>query len=137
MRKDISTTYEIPFNEIKEKNLQYVQKERGWIISKTFNETTATCFVYAGCQFNDNRNEAWNQGIYQIIATEQQIYRNKGFRVVVIGDLNRHIGNKKNISIKNNKEEINTNGQMILDFVKTHDFKLLNDDKKTTGLWTR
>ena len=75
MRNDISTKYEIPINEIDEQNLKYVQKERGWVISKTFNTTTATCFIYAGCQFSDNRNEEWNQGIYQVITKEQQKYK--------------------------------------------------------------
>ena len=129
MRNDISTKYEIPINEIQDQNLKYVQKERGWIISKTYNVTTATCIVYAGCQFSDNRNEEWNQGIYQVISNEQQKYRDQGFRVLIIGDLNGHIGNKEN-GIKNNKPEINVNGQMILDFEIANNFKLLNNDKK-------
>ena len=136
-KNDTTISYEFPIHKIKDDNLQYVQKERRWIISKTFNQTTAVCFIYARCQFNDNRNEEWNQGIYKIVAKEQQEYKDKQFRVLIIRDLNGHIGNGQSTGIKNNKDQINTNGQMIIDFVNQHNYKILNQDKNTKGLWTR
>ena len=38
MKKDTTVSYEIPFHKIEDEKLQYVQKERGWIISKTFKQ---------------------------------------------------------------------------------------------------
>ena len=90
----ITTKYEIPINNIEDNELKYVQSERGWIISKNFKTTTATCFVYAAYQNTDNSNIYWNEGIYKVISKEQEKYKNMGYRVIIIGDLNGHIGNK-------------------------------------------
>ena len=136
MKTSITTTYEIPINDIEDKELQYVQTERGWIISKNFNKITATCFIYAGYQNTENSNYSWNEGIYKIISKEQNKYQNMGYRVLIIGDLNGHIGNQKE-GIKNNKPQINPNGQLIINYTKTHNLMILNRNEKTSGLWTR
>ena len=136
MKSTITTTYEIPINNIEEKELQYVQTERGWILSKNFKTTTATCFIYAGYQNTENSNYSWNEGIYKIISKEQTNYQNMGYRVLIIGDLNGHIGNQKD-GIRNNNPKINPNGQLIINYTKTHNLMILNKNEKTSGLWTR
>ena len=129
MKDTITTTYEIPINNIEDTQLQYVQYERGWIISKNFNKITATCFIYAGCHTTDNSNYTWNEGIYKVISKEQHNYKQMGYRVLIVGDLNGHIGNNKE-GIKNNKPQINNNGKLILNYTKTNNLMILNKDKK-------
>ena len=87
-----------------------------------------------GCNYNDDRNDEWNNLIYTTIGEEQNDLRHQGFRVCIVGDMNGHIGCQPGIGIIRNKPHINQNGQMLLNFESNNDLCIMK--KEASGLWT-
>ena len=112
----------------------FVNNERIWVLSETKAFKTAICCVYMGCNYNDDRNDEWNNLIYTTIGEEQNDLRRQGFRVCIVGDMNGHIGCQPGIGIIRNKPHINQNGQMLLNFESNNDLCIMK--KEASGLWT-
>ena len=87
-----------------------------------------------GCNYNDDRNDEWNNLIYTTLGEEQNDLRHQGFRVCIVGDMNGHIGCQPGIGIIRNKPHINQNGQMLLNFESNNDLCIMK--KEASGLWT-
>ena len=87
-----------------------------------------------GCQYDDDRNSNWNQLLYACIRDEQAELRRKGFRILVVGDMNGHIGNVEAVGIPGNKPGINPNGNLLLEYERYSDMTILN--RRSSGLWT-
>ena len=118
---------------IEEENLLFVNNERIWILCDSVGFKTAICGVYMGCQFVDNRNEAWNSKIYSVIMKEQSDLRRKGYRIVFLGDMNGHIGNLPGTGVYGNKPDVNSNGRQLLQFVKDAEMRMVNNMCLTKG----
>ena len=56
--------------------------------------------------------------------------------VMIIGDINAHIGNDEQ-GIEGNDEKINKSGEIIRSFIERRDLKIMNNDNICTGKWTR
>ena len=106
-------------------NLEQILTERTWISITSNTNTTSICFVYLACQHSDNRNAQQNANLYNLLLSEQKQLRQKGHRIVFCGDMNAHVGNIKNIGTTSN-HPVNTNGQLLLDFVNIADMKIVN-----------
>ena len=72
----------------------------------------------------------WEEIVEEIIKIEA-----KKENVLLIGDVNRHLGNKL---IKNNHEEVTAAGKMLLEFLDSNDYILINaTDKSSEEPFTR
>ena len=94
----------------------FVNNERLWTIVEGNKYKTAVCTVYCACQYDDDRNSNWNQLLYARIREEQADLRRKGYRILVIGDMNGHIGCDDNVGIPGNKPGIIPNGNLLYEF---------------------
>ena len=112
----------------------FVNNERLWTIVKGNIYKTAVCTVYCACQYDDDRNSNWNQLLYACIRKEQAELRKQGYRILVVGDLNGHIGCVDGVGILGNKPGVNPNGNLILEFERYSDMTILN--RRSSGLWT-
>ena len=118
--------------------LAFVRKERAWKTVETGNGKTAVCAVYAGFQSPDDMNANWNDTLYSVLRMEVASLRKDGFRVVLLGDFNGHVGNAPGVGITGNKPEINKNGRRFLDFLADSSCVHVNGCQNLTeGLWTR
>ena len=116
----------------------FVRKERAWKTLESTRSKTAVCAVYAGFQAPDDRNAEWNTTLYSVIQAEIASLRKDGFRVVLLGDFNGHVGDKLGVGIVGNRPDINRNGQRFIDFLNDTNCVHVNGCQNlTTGLWTR
>ena len=61
---------------------------------------------------------------------------NIGGKIMIVGDLNAHMGNDEE-GIKDNHEEIGIRGKEYRRMIKQNDLVLVNNTKKCRGKWTR
>lgn len=116
----------------------FVRNERVWKTVESLHGKTAVCAVYAGFQAPDDRNQYWNDSLYSVLRTEVADLRKRGFRVVLMGDFNGHVGNCPNGGIVGNNADVNRNGTRFLNFLLDCKCIHLNGvSDLVTGLWTR
>ena len=60
--------------------------------------------------------------------------RRKGYRILVIGDMNGHIGCDDSVGIAGNKPGINPNGNLLLEFERYTDMQILTGAVLACGL---
>lgn len=113
-------------------DLLSVNSERIWVTVEGETNKTSICFVYFGCQYEDNRYFEHNSKMYQLIMNEQFDLRRKGHRVLICGDFNSHVGNLQGLQVKNN-HPVNENGKLLLDFVANSSFDIINSMCKAVG----
>ena len=132
--------------DIPHADLAYVENERHWVTVETQHSKTACCGLYLGCQFSDDRNKEWNEGIFWVLQQEILHLRSQGFRIQLVGDFNSHIGSLDGQGVQGNNPIINKNGEQFLSFLMVNDLSHVNgahryeEDgmrKLCTGLWTR
>ena len=99
---------------------------------------TAVCAVYAGFQAPDDRHGVWNENLLSVLRAEVAALRKDGFRVVLLGDFNSHIGCAPGVGVPGNHPDVNRNGKRFLDFLDDcHCVHINGRADLTTGLWTR
>ena len=132
--------------DILDKQCMFVRKERQWVTITSESRKTAVCGLYLGCQNSQDSYGIANDIIYNQIQTEMIKLRKGGFRIILLGDFNGHIGCVLGQGIPGNHSEINTNGYRLLSFLKSADLVHVNgamlnpgdwSTKITQGLWTR
>ena len=74
-------------------DFEFVQNERFWVTVDSMNCKTAICGVYMACQLNGDVHGEWNDRLYWVLHQECEVLRSEGYRVVVLGDMNGHVGN--------------------------------------------
>ena len=77
---------------IVDKNCHFVRNERIWITTESSSFKSAVCGAYFGCQYPDNRNEAWNTAMYTVIHEEAMLLKSQGYGITILADFNGHIG---------------------------------------------
>ena len=124
--------------DLPDPSLAFVRNERVWKTVETGSRKTAICAVYAGFQSPDDMNADWNTALFSVLKMEVESLRQEGFRVVLLGDFNGHVGDTPGVGIVGNKPDINRNGRSFLDFLADTKCVHINGRKNlTTGLWTR
>ena len=118
---------------INQKKKQFVQNERVWVTVETEGFKTAYCFVYLGFQCSKDRHGEWNDLILEVLEDEARSLKERGFRLVIGGDMNAWVGNE----IKGNDSRTNKNGERLLCFLERNLMFHLNGESKTQGVWTR
>ena len=132
----------VSFNEydppITDPDLLFVKNERVWKITESARGKTAVCAVYAGFQAEDDRHASWNTNLFSVIQSEILDLRKKGYRIVLLGDFNGHVGNTNGIGVPGNNPRINRNGHRFIKFLDSSYCSHVNGmSNLTTGLWTR
>ena len=116
----------------------FVRNERVWRLVHSSNSKTAICGVYAGFQASDDRNSLWNDILFSVLKSEIVNLRNNGYRVILLGDMNSHVGCAPNVGIAGNHAPINRNGTRFLKFLEeSHCIHVNGQQHLTQGLWTR
>ena len=116
----------------------FVRSERAWTTIQSSKGKTAVCSVYAGFQAPDDRHGAWNDTLYSVLKSEIYKMRTDGYRVVLLGDFNGHIGMDVNVGIPGNHPGVNRNGRRFLDFLdESHCVHINGCPQLCKGLWTR
>ena len=116
----------------------FVRTERAWTTVESVSGKTAVCAVYAGFQAPDDRHGEWNQNLYSVLKSEIVKLRTDGFRVVMLGDFNGHVGCDPTVGIVGNHAGVNRNGRRFLDFLaEAHCVHINGCPNLTRGLWTR
>ena len=122
--------------KIKNKELEYVNKERMWVTAVTGADKVAVGFVYMSHQSSTDKWGKWNDGIYEVLEGEVGKLKEQGFRVLLKGDFNGWIGCGAE-GVTGNRKEINKNGERLLSFLRSSDMKHLNGTRACTGLFSR
>ena len=120
---------------ISKPELSYVDSERLWVTYNSQHGRTAVGSIYLGWNADDGRHEAWNRGIYEVLSEEVRGLRSQGFRVVLQGDFNGHVGNVlERGGIPGNRPEVNKNGEMFLSFLMENNLCHLNGAVRVQGI---
>ena len=116
----------------------FVRNERVWKTVESLQGKTAVCAVYAGFQAPDDRNQAWNNALYTVLRSEVADLRRDGYRIVLLGDFNGHVGCSPSMGVVGNNTDINRNGTRFLNFLLDSKCVHVNGSSNlVTGLWTR
>ena len=71
----------------------WVNNERAWILVNNGGGKVAICSVYMAAEvISNNDYRTWNDNIYECIHGEVQILKNDGYHILIIGDMNGHVG---------------------------------------------
>ena len=98
---------------------------------KEMNYVMAICYGYS----SESRvgKEIIDEWWYEL---EKELSKYTEENVLIIGDLNAHIGNDEN-GIQNNHENINHNGEILRNLMERRELIIVNNTEKCTGMWTR
>ena len=117
---------------------EHLENERLWLLLLEGQEKVAVCSVYMAAEVAGlDSFKTWNEHLYAALQEEMECLRAEGYKCVIIGDLNGHVGDGPG-GIGGNRPEVNFNGQLILDFCASNRLKMINaDTQKCSGLFTR
>ena len=124
----------------------FVNNERLWIIVEGLKRKTAVCGLYMGFQAPDDRHGSWNDIMYDVLRTELSDLRDAGYRVIMKGDFNCHVGNILGKGVVGNHPGVNKNGERFLNFLDDVNACHVNgacrvpgdwSTRISSGLWTR
>ena len=118
-------------------DLNYVANERLWITYQSQHGKTAICTVYLGYNDSDGRHYDWNKGILEVLAGEVSDLRESGYRVILQGDFNSHVGcDLQHGGIPGNlPPRPNENGRLFLSFLAENQLDHLNGAVRRQGDW--
>ena len=124
--------------KIEQPELQYVAAERLWLTYGSQQGNTALCSVYLGFNHNDDRHLEWNIGIYTVLAEEIRSLRERGYRVLLQGDFNCHVGSSLDRGgiPGNHTLRPNKNGELFLSFLTQNNLTHLNGAVRRIGDWS-
>jgi len=128
--KNSLIAYDLSF----EKESEEIENEQQWIGLMSRNEKFAFCITYWRTECDKQRGEI-NEAIAASITKRAQQIVAEGYKVILMGDFNAHVGNDK-YGIPGNHPEINNNGMLVRQLVHANDAKLWNAEQTCRGLWT-
>ena len=68
--------------------------ERGWVLVHNKGVRIAGCTVYMAAEVSTNTgNKDWNDQMYGHLTAEVQSLTRDGYKIMILGDMNGHIGN--------------------------------------------
>ena len=117
---------------------KWIEKERIWVMVFSGNQKFAFCSVYLAAEVATNTDfRDWNASIYECLQNEVRQLEADGFKCMVVGDLNAHVGDGPQ-GIEGNRPEVNSNGRKLRSFIEYNGMIMINADKaRCDGLFTR
>ena len=124
----------------------FVNNERVWMKCESTGRKTAVCGLYLGFQAPDDRHAHWNDILYDVLRAEIRDLQQAGFRILLKGDFNGHVGAAVEDGIVGNHLVKNRNGVRFLQFLDDVNACHLNgacrvagdwETRISKGLWTR
>ena len=116
--------------------LQYVEKERQWLLVDNGKERVAFLHCYIACQSTRNDDFLkWNEDLFLLMTTELTKLREQGFMVVCMGDFNSRVGRLP--GLEGNTPDVNKNGPMFINFITQANLVIMNTLPVSKGLFTR
>lgn len=109
-----------------------VKNEIQWIGIESNGNKVAIGVVYVGREGLPNE---WNDQIYDRIRMMMSDIQQQGYKVLIAGDFNGHIGNGIN-GIEGGDRDINRNGTRLLNFTREYGLRIVNRDIQCKGKWT-
>ena len=89
----------------------------------------AICSVYMACEsLLNNDYKTWNDMIYAELDRELEVLENDGYKCVIVGDLNAHVGLPPQ-GIEGNRAGVNYNGKKLLNFIERNNLLMVKKDK--------
>ena len=120
-------------------NVQLVKKntecETVWVKVKGREEDLIIGAVYSPCEDNISKTNISNF-VREIEKDFMEIRENITNNILMVGDMNAHVGNDEE-GIAGNNEKIGINGKEYRRFWKERDLILCNNTGKCKGKWTR
>ena len=122
---------------INQPELQYVSTERLWLTYESLQGKTALCTVYLGFNHSDERHLKWNEGNFSVLSDEIRDLRERGFRILLQGDFNCHVGSdlERGGIPGNSSQKPNKNGELFLTFLSQSSLEHLNGAVRERGNW--
>ena len=137
VRKSSGVTFKKHSPNIPRAELNYVANERLWVTYQSQSGRTAIGTVYLGYNDADGRHYNWNKGILEVLTEEVRELRDEGYRVIVQGDFNSHVGSDlQHGGIPgNHPPRPNKNGELFLAFLLDNHLTHLNGATRIQGDW--
>ena len=138
VRKSMGVAFKKFSPQISKPVLNYVDSERLWVTYQSQQGKSAICSLYLGFNAGDGRHEAWNRGIYEVLSEEVLQLRSQGYRIIMMGDFNSHVGSvlEQGGIPGNRPQAVNKNGEMFLSFLAENNLCHLNGAVKVQGDWS-
>ena len=116
--------------------LEYVSKERQWLLMSSGEDKCAFLHVYIACVRTDNEEFVrWNQDLFRLITDEAKRIKDQGFTILSLGDYNTRIGHHP--GLEGNTPDQNQNAPMFLTFLEEVDLLILNTLPMCKEVFTR
>ena len=116
----------------------WINSERSWLLVHSGGCKLAICSVYMAAEVTANNDfVAWNDCLYSSIQGELKGFQQTGYKCMIIGDMNAHVGDMPE-GIVGNRPGVNSNGRKLLNFVQNNGLVMLNKEKNIcSGTFTR
>ena len=116
--------------------LEYVAKERQWLLIDNETERCAFLHIYVACQSSQSDSVVqWNEDLFHLVTQEAKTLRRQGFIVLSMGDFNTRVGRIP--GLEGNTADTNKNTHMFMNFVSEVNMIIINTLPVTKGLFTR
>ena len=89
----------------------------------------------AGATCNNSYRQ-WNMEIYAALQHELAVLQGKRYKCMILGDLNGHVGVPP-LGIEGNHDRVNSNGELLLNFIDNNDLTMIHDQNVCQGTFTR
>ena len=123
----------------KDMDVQLLKKnaecETLWVQVKGESEVLAIGGIYSPCEKNVSA-AGISDFVRELEKDFMEIKENKTDKILLVGDMNAHVGNDEN-GITGNNEKVGRNGKEYRRFWKEKDLILCNNTTKCKGKWTR
>ena len=104
-----------------------LNSERIWI---QLNHTSklAICGIYMRCSTGfSSEAHSKNESLLQLIRWEADHLRREGYKIAMLGDFNSHGGDSPNLGFIENPHRMNSNGDLLNDFLNDQPMTVLNN----------
>ena len=138
VRKSMGVAFKKFSPPINKPELNYVDSERLWVTYQSQQGKSAICSLYLGFNAGDGRHEDWNRGIFEVLSEEVVELRRQGYRIILQGDFNSHVGSvlAEGGIPGNHPQRVNRNGEMFLSFLSENNLSHLNGAVRVQGDWS-
>ena len=117
-------------------HLQYIQKERQWLLISSNTEKIAFLHIYLACQsFKSDAFLTWNEDLLSLVTKEAIMLKKQGFVVLSLGDYNTRVGQLP--GLEGNTPDTNGNTPMFMTFISEVNLLIINTLPISKGVFTR